>query len=464
MTLKPYGVNPDYHDESQGLVIVDATDRANITPLTKYKTRASVTGVRIDPEDPVRVYLFDQGEGLIILDVSDPTNPIQLGNFHSPGSMPDMVRDGDLMYVSDRWNGFSVLDVSDPTSPALVGIYQTREESIAGGNWGIDHHDGMVYLSTGYAGFEIVDVSDPANPVFAGTLAGGWPLGARAGDLKFNPALGDILHVVLDPGAWLRNFDVGDPGNVIEVGSAFLDGGQPFMRDIELTDDGATVHVTRGAEVGAVDVSVANNPELLSMYFPPGQVSTRADIAMHDDGQGGVVRYISGASQTPPAFFVQDVSDPANPGDPVVFDENSGGGMAIGIGAGRIFHVRGNGSVRAWGIADRLDPALLANSFEVVASKSNGGVSILVEEDVIYISDSWDDNKPAFDLDATGVVVLEMVCPNDFNSDGLLNILDFVAYQNAFLMQNPDADINGDGVLNILDFVAFQDIFLHGCP
>jgi hypothetical protein len=465
IAVRSLTAHPITYEESQGLVVVDATSPFNPTLLTRYKTRASITGVRVDPENPSRAYLFDQGEGLIILDVTNPANPVRVGNFHSPASMSDMVRDGDLMYVSDRWNGFSVLDVADPTHPTLVGVYQTREESIAGGNWGIDYHNGMVYLSTGYGGFEIVDASDPANPVFAGTLAGGWPQGVQAGDLKFNPALGDILHVVHDPGAWLRNFNVDDPGNVTDVGSEFLDGGQPFMRDIELTDDGATAHVTRGAQVGAVDVSVANSPELLSMYFPPGQVSTMADIALYEDGQGGIVRYFGGSPGGGFQTFAQDVTDPANPLEAVKFVENSA--IAIGTGAGRLFSVGGLGDVRAWSIADnRFAPVLLAASPSVVAGHAGAGngVGILVEDELVFLSDSWDANEPPSQLLTTGFVVLQMICPNDFNGDGALNILDFVAYQNAFVAQDEDADINGDGMLNILDFVAFQGIFQTGCP
>ena len=55
-------------------------------------------------------------------------------------------------------------------------------------------------------------------------------------------------------------------------------------------------------------------------------------------------------------------------------------------------------------------------------------------------------------------------CPAgaDFNGDGELSILDFVAYQAAFVMQDPCADINGDGAFDILDFVAFQVLFQGG--
>jgi hypothetical protein len=113
-------------------------------------------------------------------------------------------------------------------------VYQARPEVAGHGNWGIDYHDGYAYLSTGYAGFEIVDVSDPANPVFAGTSAEPWPEGVQAADLKFNPALGDILHVGTQPGAFLVNFDVSDPANVVDVSSVPLGGGQLSGEHVEI--------------------------------------------------------------------------------------------------------------------------------------------------------------------------------------------------------------------------------------
>jgi len=56
-----------------------------------------------------------------------------------------------------------------------------------------------------------------------------------------------------------------------------------------------------------------------------------------------------------------------------------------------------------------------------------------------------------------------LVCPPDFNSDGVLNILDFVAFQNAFGAGDGAADCNDDGSLDILDFVCFQAVFQQGC-
>jgi hypothetical protein len=54
-------------------------------------------------------------------------------------------------------------------------------------------------------------------------------------------------------------------------------------------------------------------------------------------------------------------------------------------------------------------------------------------------------------------------CVADFNADGNLNILDFVAFQGAFTKGDEDADVNADGDLNILDFIAFQELFQAGC-
>jgi Trypsin-like peptidase domain len=60
-------------------------------------------------------------------------------------------------------------------------------------------------------------------------------------------------------------------------------------------------------------------------------------------------------------------------------------------------------------------------------------------------------------------LICDEQCKVDFNHDGALNILDFVAFQTAFANADPDADFNGDGALNILDFVAFQVAFVAGC-
>ena len=55
-------------------------------------------------------------------------------------------------------------------------------------------------------------------------------------------------------------------------------------------------------------------------------------------------------------------------------------------------------------------------------------------------------------------------CAADFNGDGSLDILDFVAFQDAFTLGDAGADCDGSGTLDILDFVCFQNLFQAGCP
>jgi hypothetical protein len=461
-------VSPQNYEAAQGLVILDAaTDPARPVLLSSFKTHGSVMGVRVGGN---LAYLFDHGEGLIILDVSDPSNPVRLGNYHSPAAMPDMVRDGDLLYVSDRWNGFSVLDVSNPADPTLVGVYQTRESSAGGGNWGIDYHDAKVYLSTGWAGFEIIDVSDPSNPVFAGAFAEPWPEGVEAADLKFNPALGDILHVCTQPGAFLVNFDVSDPGNVDDIASEFIGGGQPFIDDLELTADGMTAHAARDTVLVAIDVMDVENPTLLSEFFAPDPNVDVVDIALLEDGEGGVIRIAtSGISNSEFMTYSQDVSDPANPGPAFGFGDVGAQGYSIGLlDQEHLVHARSSGHVKLWSVADPFDPAALSNTeyrfVQPAAGGAHKGVGMVIDEPFVFAAGAGDGDRPPVHHRLTGLVSLELICPNDFNHDGVLNILDFVAYQNAFVSQDENADINGDGVLNILDFVAFQEIFKNGCP
>ncbi len=54
-------------------------------------------------------------------------------------------------------------------------------------------------------------------------------------------------------------------------------------------------------------------------------------------------------------------------------------------------------------------------------------------------------------------------CYADFDGDGVLNIFDFLAFQNAFASGDATADCDGDGALTIFDFLCFQNAFSGGC-
>ena len=54
-------------------------------------------------------------------------------------------------------------------------------------------------------------------------------------------------------------------------------------------------------------------------------------------------------------------------------------------------------------------------------------------------------------------------CLPDWNGDGTVNTLDFIAYLNDWAARDPGADLNGDGVVNTLDFLAFLNAWATGC-
>jgi len=55
-------------------------------------------------------------------------------------------------------------------------------------------------------------------------------------------------------------------------------------------------------------------------------------------------------------------------------------------------------------------------------------------------------------------------CAADVNGDGVLNVLDFVAFQIAWQAQTPEGDCDANGIYNVLDFVCYQQLYQAGCP
>jgi hypothetical protein len=87
-------------------------------------------------------------------------------------------------------------------------------------------------------------------------------------------------------------------------------------------------------------------------------------------------------------------------------------------------------------------------------------VVALYEVDLFSLEATWVGDLPR-DAEYYGIAWLP--CAADFNLDGQLNVLDFVALQLAWQAGDDAADVNADGVLDVLDFVSFQGLFQEGC-
>lgn len=82
--------------------------------------------------------------------------------------------------------------------------------------------------------------------------------------------------------------------------------------------------------------------------------------------------------------------------------------------------------------------------------------------DVIFAS--WQDSGRFGEQLAYVIEWDECPCEADLTGDCELTIIDFVAFQNAWLLQKPEGDCDANGVYNILDYVCYQQMFLAGCP
>jgi hypothetical protein len=88
------------------------------------------------------------------------------------------------------------------------------------------------------------------------------------------------------------------------------------------------------------------------------------------------------------------------------------------------------------------------------------GQGIFGTFDVINMHDAGADLTPAYTDDS---VMLLGVCRADMNRDGVLDLFDFLAFQNVFVAGDPAADFTGDAALDFFDFLQYQNEFAAGC-
>ena len=121
------------------------------------------------------------------------------------------------------------------------------------------------------------------------------------------------------------------------------------------------------------------------------------------------------------------------------------------------------GQGNTWSVAQRLDAAAYADYppglLEPVCSTANCALNTDADLYSNYTDNCLlvaNDTQADADLDGFG-----NACDPDFDNNNVVNFLDFVTLQNAFLSNDPLTDLNADGVVNFLDLVIFQQYFLR---
>jgi len=268
--------------------------------------------------------------GLHIIHIADPTNPVEVGNYDTPGLARDVAAAGPYVYIAD--NDLLVVNVSDPAHLALAGSYAipgstARSVAVSGGYAYVGGYSPMG------CSLNVVNISNPANPIETGYIdVPGTPTGvAVSGSYIFvaddtellavnvaNPAqptvaalyqktpfahgvavAGDYVYVA-DDYFGLRIIHAADPAALTEVG--FHDSPGNAL-DVVVRGDYAYLADHNGG-LRIIRISNPTQPVEVGVYDPDTAEAFRLALA-------GNYAYIADYDHN--ALRIVDVSNPTNP-------------------------------------------------------------------------------------------------------------------------------------------------------
>jgi len=393
------------------------------------------------PTTAIEVLTIDDDDGTLlngtpnyedICDAFDqhnvPCPEIALLDISFAGGVPETLQPGQETAIE-----FEVLPISAQPEPGSALAFA----SIDGGELvqlGVEEIDTNVYTLTAPAlecgqtiGFfvmaETTDGDDVTSP-------------SDAPDTLHMPVIASSFEIAVDDALESESgWTVGDVDDTATTGiwERVNPVGTAAQPEDDHTPDGTDCFVTGQGQVGGGlgDNDVDNGKTTL---FTPVY-----DLSGAGSGEVSYWRWYSNNTGNAPNtdVFVIDISDDG--GDTWTNVETIGPG-GDGTSGGWIQH-----AFNAEDLVDLTDQVMLRFVAEDDPSDGDGSLVEAAVDDL---------RVTLFECEA---------CPADFNGDGVLSILDFVAFQTAFQMGDDAADFNGDGVLSILDFVAFQGAFVAGC-
>ena len=415
-------------DENGGVTVADVSDPSAPAMLTEITTDGLGLGTHLASG---KLYVAESFAGLGVYDVigcPTPGCPERLGVEDVGGDPRWIGVDGDRAYVCSKEELF-VVDVADPSTPTVIGMHEIVDPAVF--IFGVAA-SGDICVVSDLSRLRVFDVSG-AQPVELAVLG--------TDEFVNNLAMaGDLVYAATDLNG-LTIFDVSDPLQPFVVSTTSSDAMQ-VAYSIELFGDiaivGGTTDDVDVDVIVAFDVGDAADPVELGCLHVPGSSTWPKPAAE------GSTAYVTSGRQ----MFAVDISDPEEPsiiGDlplPVEGDIDVEGNRA---------YVTGPGGFLVVDVADPTEMAVVASYVD-----ADYGYRIGVQDKIAYLIQFMSK------LDVVDVSECA-ACAPDINGDGVLNILDFVAFQVAFVAGDPIADCDANGVLNIIDFVCFQTLFQAGC-
>jgi len=224
--------------------------------------------------------------GLTIIDISDPTNPTEVG-FCYIGFGESIFVSSNYAYFADSWEGLRIIDISNPTNPTKVGLYDTPSYAC-----GVYLLGSYAYVADGNDGLRIIDISSLPNPKEVGFC--------YTGIAENIFVSGNYAYVsdndIVDNKYFLRIIDISSPTNPTEVGYY---GTVSWVKKVYVL--GSYLYVSNDGLI-ILDISDPTNPTSVGYYDTPGNaldVYVSGSYAYVADGEEGL--------------RVIDISDPTNP-------------------------------------------------------------------------------------------------------------------------------------------------------
>jgi hypothetical protein len=93
------------------------------------------------------------------------------------------------------------------------------------------------------------------------------------------------------------------------------------------------------------------------------------------------------------------------------------------------------------------------------------GRSLATDGERLVVGDDMDDYVQLDFADAGAAYVMDLPppCPADTDGNGVLDLFDFLGFQNLFVAHDARADMDCSGVYDFFDFLAYQNVFSAGC-
>lgn len=100
----------------------------------------------------------------------------------------------------------------------------------------------------------------------------------------------------------------------------------------------------------------------------------------------------------------------------------------------------------------------------IEGSRDNFGWMLIGDESVPVTAKRFDTHEnPVAEQRPMLRIVYRPACTADWNSDGVVNTQDFLAYLNEWVTGSAAADLNDDDTVNTQDFLAFLNAWTAGC-